>query len=90
MPQARPLANREGLFVGISSGATVAAALSIADDAPKGAVILAMLPDTGERYLSTFPVRRCAGRARTTSGSHLLDEEQTAESGSGSSLTPRK
>jgi cysteine synthase A len=51
--QARALASREGIFCGISSGATVAAALKVAADAPPGAVILAMLPDTGERYLST-------------------------------------
>jgi cysteine synthase A len=51
--QARALAAREGIFCGISSGATVAAALKIAADAAPGSVILAMLPDTGERYLST-------------------------------------
>ncbi|MGH8082907.1 MAG: cysteine synthase A [Lysobacter sp.] len=51
---ARRLAAEEGLFVGISAGATVAAALQVARDAEPGAVILAMLPDTGERYLSTF------------------------------------
>ena len=51
---ARRLAQEEGLFVGISAGATVAAALEVAKDAKEGAVILAMLPDTGERYLSTF------------------------------------
>jgi cysteine synthase A len=51
--QARALASREGIFCGISSGATVAAALKIAAEAQQGAVILAMLPDTGERYLST-------------------------------------
>jgi cysteine synthase A len=51
--QARALASREGIFCGISSGATVAAALKIAAEAPQGSVILAMLPDTGERYLST-------------------------------------
>ncbi|MBW3551838.1 MAG: cysteine synthase A, partial [Proteobacteria bacterium] len=51
---ARRLAQEEGLFVGISAGATVAAALQVAEDAEDGAVILAMLPDTGERYLSTF------------------------------------
>jgi cysteine synthase A len=50
---ARDLAAREGLFVGISAGATMAAALKTAEKAPKGSVILAMLPDTGERYLST-------------------------------------
>lgn len=51
---ARRLAAEEGLFVGISAGATVAAALKVAENAPEGSVILAMLPDTGERYLSTF------------------------------------
>lgn len=50
----RALAQKEGIFVGISAGATVAAALQVAKDAPEGSVLLAMLPDTGERYLSTF------------------------------------
>lgn len=50
----RRLAAEEGLFVGISAGATAAAALEVAKDAPAGSVLLAMLPDTGERYLSTF------------------------------------
>jgi cysteine synthase A len=50
---ARRLASEEGIFVGISSGATLAAALEVAVNAGEGAVILAMLPDTGERYLST-------------------------------------
>jgi cysteine synthase A len=49
----RQLAAEEGIFAGISSGATLAAALDVAQSAPDGAVILAMLPDTGERYLST-------------------------------------
>jgi cysteine synthase len=47
------LAAREGIFVGITSGATLAGALAIAGDAPAGSSILCMLPDTGERYLST-------------------------------------
>jgi cysteine synthase len=51
---ARELAGREGIFCGISSGATFAAALKIAAEAPPGAALLAMLPDTGERYLSTI------------------------------------
>ena len=51
---ARRLAREEGLFVGISAGATVAAALQVAERSPEGSVILATLPDTGERYLSTF------------------------------------
>ncbi len=50
---ARALAQKEGLFCGISSGATFAAALQVAGQSPAGSVILAMLPDTGERYLST-------------------------------------
>jgi cysteine synthase A len=50
----RELAQQEGIFTGISSGATLAAALQVAADAPPGSVLLAMLPDTGERYLSTF------------------------------------
>jgi cysteine synthase A len=50
----RALAQQEGIFAGISSGATLAAALEVARDAPEGSVLLAMLPDTGERYLSTF------------------------------------
>ena len=50
---AKMLAAREGIFVGISAGATLAAAFEVADRAEQGSVILAMLPDTGERYLST-------------------------------------
>ena len=48
------LAQKEGIFVGISAGATLAGALEVAKRAAKGSVILAMLPDTGERYLSTI------------------------------------
>lgn len=47
------LARREGIFVGISAGGTVAAGLKAVADAPRGTSVLAMLPDTGERYLST-------------------------------------
>lgn len=49
----RRLAAEEGIFVGISAGATVATALEVAAEAPAGSVLLAMLPDTGERYFST-------------------------------------
>ncbi len=49
----RALATKEGIFCGISSGGTFAAALKVAERAEPGSVILAMLPDTGERYLST-------------------------------------
>ena len=48
------LARNEGIFTGVSGGATLAAALSVAKDAPAGSVFCVMLPDTGERYLSTF------------------------------------
>jgi cysteine synthase len=54
LENARALARSEGIFCGISSGATFAAALRVAAEAPEGSVILAMLPDTGERYLSTI------------------------------------
>ena len=50
---ARRLASEEGIFVGISAGATLAAAMQVAESASDGSVLLAMLPDTGERYLST-------------------------------------
>jgi cysteine synthase A len=49
----RRLAAEEGIFVGISAGATVAAALQVAEKADEGSVLLAVLPDTGERYFST-------------------------------------
>ena len=50
---ARALAKTEGIFCGISSGGTFAAARKVAEEAPEGSVILAMLPDTAERYMST-------------------------------------
>ena len=50
---ARALAQTEGIFVGISAGATLAGALQVCNEAPAGATVLCMLPDTGERYLST-------------------------------------
>jgi cysteine synthase A len=49
----KQLAQQEGIFVGITSGATFAAALRVANEALKGSTVLCMLPDTGERYLST-------------------------------------
>lgn len=48
------LAREEGIFVGISAGATLAAGLRVAQDAAPGSTMLVMLPDTGERYLSTY------------------------------------
>jgi cysteine synthase len=53
MKCSQDLAKHEGIFVGISSGATFSGALRVAAAAPKGSTILCMLPDTGERYLST-------------------------------------
>ena len=53
MKNAKALAQQEGIFVGISAGATFAGALEVAKTAAPGSTILAMLPDTGERYLST-------------------------------------
>ena len=51
---ARDLATKEGILCGLSSGGTLAGALKIAKKAPEGSVILAMLPDTGERYFTTI------------------------------------
>jgi cysteine synthase A len=53
MEWSRKLAQREGILTGVSGGATFGAAVAVAEKAPEGSVILAMLPDTGERYLST-------------------------------------
>jgi cysteine synthase A len=53
MHWSRQLAQKEGIFVGTSSGGTFAAALEVCKTAPTGSVVLCMLPDTGERYLST-------------------------------------
>jgi cysteine synthase len=53
MKWSRELAQKEGIFVGVSAGGTFAAALEVAREAPKGSAMLCMLPDTGERYLST-------------------------------------
>ncbi len=49
----RELARTEGIFAGISGGATLTGGLEVAAEAPEGSNILCMLPDTGERYLST-------------------------------------
>ena len=53
MQCSRELAQKEGIFVGTTGGGTFAAALQVCQDAPQGSVVLCMLPDTGERYLST-------------------------------------
>jgi cysteine synthase A len=53
MHWSRQLAQKEGIFVGTSAGGTFAAALEVCTGAPSGTTVLCMLPDTGERYLST-------------------------------------
>jgi cysteine synthase A len=53
MQWSKQLAQKEGIFVGVSAGGTFGAAIKVAADAPNGSTILCMLPDTGERYLST-------------------------------------
>jgi cysteine synthase A len=53
MHWSRELARQEGIFVGITAGGTFAGALQVCKDAPRGSTVLCMLPDTGERYLST-------------------------------------
>merc|ERR1711972_4522 len=53
MGTAKQLARKEGIFCGISGGATVATALEVCKKAPQGSTVLAMIPDTAERYLST-------------------------------------
>ncbi|AJE02310.1 PLP-dependent cysteine synthase family protein [Geobacter pickeringii] len=58
---ARELAGREGLFVGMSSGAAVAGAIQVATDAPAGSTIVVLLPDRGDRYLSTSLFRSVCG-----------------------------
>lgn len=59
---ARDLAIREGLFVGMSSGAAVAGAIQVAKDAPAGSTIVVLLPDRGDRYLSTVLFRSVCGK----------------------------
>ncbi|WJS86500.1 pyridoxal-phosphate dependent enzyme [Paracoccus sp. TOH] len=73
MAWARKLAAREGILTGISGGATFAVAMQIAERAEPGSVILAMLPDTGERYLSTPLFQEIP---------EGMDEEETALSNS--------
>ena len=53
MQRSQQLAKNEGIFVGTSSGATFAGTLKLCEDVPQGSTVLCMLPDTGERYLST-------------------------------------
>ena len=50
---AKALAQKEGIFTGVSGGSTFAISMEIAEMAPRGSVILCMLPDTGERYMTT-------------------------------------
>ena len=73
---------KEGIFVGITAGATFAGALKVAPSAPTGANILCMLPDTGERYLSHPAVRRRAGgHDRRGTGDLALDPARRTTGG---------
>jgi cysteine synthase A len=79
MQGSRDLATKEGIFVGTTAGGTFAGALKICADAPKGTTVLCMLPDTGERYLSTPLFAHIApdmddeevGLSQSTPGYHL-------------------
>ena len=83
MECAEKLAKKEGILTGVSGGATLAVALKIADETPADSVILAMLPDTGERYLSaplfdkinTHMNDEELSLSRSTPNFQLLDEE---------------
>ena len=69
--------SKEGIFVGITAGATFAGALRVCAEAPKGANILCMLPDTGERYLEHAAVRqRAGGHDAGGAGDLALDAER--------------
>ncbi len=80
MQCARDLAQKEGIFVGTSAGATFAGALTVADAAPEGANILCMLPDTGERYLST-PLFEDIPEHMTPEEKEISDSTPTARFG---------
>ncbi|WP_424682377.1 cysteine synthase A [Frateuria sp. YIM B11624] len=78
----RALSQQEGIFVGLSSGGTLAAALEVARSAPEGSVVLAMLPDTGERYLSTFLFEGVnEGSDDVEQGSSALGQQVAAAAG---------
>lgn len=72
------MATEEGIFVGISAGATLAAAIEIAKDAPEGSNILVMLPDTGERYIST-PLFEGIGEDMNASEIEISQSTPTAQ-----------
>jgi cysteine synthase A len=82
MKYSQQLAQKEGIFVGITAGGTFAAALKVAETAPAGSTILCMLPDTGERYLST-PLFADVPAEMTA------DEEQISLSTPGQQLPPK-
>lgn len=78
MAWSRRLAAEEGIFTGISGGATFAVAMRVAETAPEGSVILVMLPDTGERYLST-PLFDGIAETMTEEESQLSRSTPTAQ-----------
>jgi cysteine synthase A len=82
----RELAAKEGIFVGISSGGTFAAAIDVARGAQRGSTILCMLPDTGERYLSTplfadVPVDMTADEIAILRSTPIFAEQPAAAAG---------
>ena len=82
----KQLAKKEGIFVGITSGGTFAGALQVCAEAPKGATILCMLPDTGERYLSTPLFADDPGRHERGRSPHLAFHPRLPSEASG--VTP--
>jgi len=84
----RDLAQKEGIFVGVSGGATFAGALAVARKAHEGANILAMLPDTGERYLST-PLFADVPEHMTAEEKAISDSTPTARFGVASAPAPK-
>ena len=87
MAAARDLAAKEGIFCGTSGGATFAAALSVAETAPEGSTILVMLPDTGERYLST-PLFEGVEETMTAEETEISNSTQGYRFGGGGSAAP--
>ena len=86
MAWSRKLARSEGIFTGISGGATFGAAIQVAEEAEEGAVICCMLPDTGERYLSSplfedIPegmTEEERALSMSTPGYHMPEDQQVA------------
>ncbi len=85
----RALARKEGIFTGISGGATLAGALKVCETAPEGANVLCMLPDTGERYLTT-PLFETVPEAMTAEETEISLSTPSCQFGGGPSAPPPK